>query len=91
MRKHFYPNVKGLGNVAISRHAQREMDKDGISQQEFENVLLAKKPQDVPDGQQILWRQGDGIRIVIILHPEPPSGAVLVKTVYRIKPQAKVR
>jgi hypothetical protein len=43
----------------------------------------------VPEGQDILWRQKDGVRLVILLKPEPFRGATLVKTGYRIEPQAK--
>src|SRR5258707_14913100 len=37
---HFYRNVTGLGNVAVSRHAQERMEADGISQEAFDRVLL---------------------------------------------------
>jgi hypothetical protein len=43
------------------------------------------------DGADILWRERDGIRIVIFENPTPPSGAKLVKTVYRVEAQAKAR
>ena len=85
--KHYYPNVPGLGNVAVSRHAQDRLAEDGISEREFEAVLL--RGDSVPEGQDIVWRQKDGIRLVILLKPEPFRGATLVKTAYRIEPQAK--
>jgi hypothetical protein len=34
--KHYYPNVPGIGNVAVSRHAQDRLAEDGISEREFE-------------------------------------------------------
>src|SRR6187200_2142571 len=85
--KHYYPDVPGIGNVAVSRHAQDRLAGDGISEREFEAVLL--RGDSVPEGQDILWRQKDGIRLVILLKPEPFRGATLVKTAYRIEPQAK--
>jgi hypothetical protein len=38
-RQHFYPGVS-LGHVAVSRHAQDKMDREGISKELFERVLL---------------------------------------------------
>jgi hypothetical protein len=46
---------------------------------------------DVREGADILWRERDGIRIVILENPTPPTSAKLVKTVYRIEAQAKAR
>ena len=88
---HFYRNVPKLGHVAVSRHAQRRMEEDKISQEAFERVLLTPVKPDVREGTEILWRERDGIRIVILENPSPPSGAKLVKTVYRIEAQAKAR
>ena len=88
---HFYRNVPKLGNVAVSRHAQKRMEEDKISHEAFEHVLLAPVKQDVRDGTDILWRERDGIRIVILENLTPASGAKLVKTVYRIEEQAKAR
>jgi hypothetical protein len=36
--KHFYRDVKGLGNVAVSRHAQARMEDEGVSQELFDRV-----------------------------------------------------
>jgi Domain of unknown function (DUF4258) len=88
---HFYRNVSKLGNVAVSRHAQKRMEEDAISQEAFERVLLTPVRQDIRDGADILWRERDGIRIVILENPTPPAGAKLVKTVYRVEVQAKAR
>ena len=76
--KHYYADVKGLGNVAVSRHAQEN----------FERVLLNPVRPDGQDGIGVVWRERDGLRIVILTDPTPNMGAVLVKTVYRVKPQA---
>jgi hypothetical protein len=46
---------------------------------------------DVREGADIVWRERDRIRIVILENPTPPSGAKLVKTVYRIEAQAKAK
>jgi hypothetical protein len=67
------------------------MEQDKISHEVFERVLLTPIKQDIRDGVDILWRERDGIRIVILENPRPPSGAKLVKTVYRIEEQAKAR
>ena len=86
---HFFKQVKGLGNVAVSRHAQTRMQAEGISQETFEAVLLSPPRPDRLDGADILWREGKGIRIVVLTDPTPNVGAKLVKTVYRVQDQAK--
>ena len=63
--KHFYENVPRLGNVAVSRHAQAQMIEAGISQEAFDRVLLEPPRPDIPDGADILWRERDGLRLVI--------------------------
>jgi len=88
-RPHFYRNVAGLGHVAVSRHAQRQMDENGIPQAAFERALLSPTKPDIREGADIIWRERDGIRIVILENPDPPTGAKLVKTVYRIEAQAR--
>jgi hypothetical protein len=88
---HFYGNVPKLGNVAVSRHAQARMEEDKISQEAFERVLLTPIEPDLREGADILWRERDGIRIVILENPMPARGAKLVKTVYRVEAQAKAR
>lgn len=67
------------------------MEEDNISEEAFERALLTPVKPDIKDGADILWRERDGIRIVILENPTPPSGAKLVKTVYRIEAQAKAR
>jgi hypothetical protein len=86
---HFYRDVPNLGHVAVSRHAQQRAEEDGISQEAFDRVLLTPVAPDTPDGSEILWRERDGIRLVILTNPTPNTGAKLVKTVYRIEAQAK--
>ena len=88
---HFYRNVPKLGHVAVSRHAQKRMEEDNINPEVFERVLLTPVKPDVREGADILWRERDGIRIVVLENPTPPTGAKLVKTVYRIEAQAKAR
>jgi hypothetical protein len=51
---HFYRNVPKLGNVAVSRHAQKRMEEKKISHEAFEHVLLAPVKQDIRDGTDIL-------------------------------------
>ena len=88
---HFYRNVPGLGNVAVSRHAQERMEADGITQEAFDKALLQPTRPDIPDGADILWRERDGLRIVILTNPTPDRGAKLVKTVYRVGSQARAK
>lgn len=87
---HYYPNVAGIGNIAVSRHAQSRMEAAGISQEQFDLALLSPD-KEVPDGQDVVWRERNGLRIVILTNPVPFRGAKLVKTAYFIKPQANAR
>ena len=91
LMEHFYRNVLGLGNVAVSRHAQERIEAENISVAAFERALLWPSHPDVYDGQDVLWREHNGIRLVILLNPTPNRGAVLVKTVYRVNTQAMTR
>ncbi len=90
-RTHFYRDVPGLGNIAVSRHAQARMIAEGITQKEFDRTLLMPEESDIPEGNDILWRQRHGVRIVIITDPTPNVGAMLVKTVFRIEAQAQAK
>jgi len=83
-RKYYYKDVPGLGNVAVSRHAQFRMDEQGIPETSFERALLTPVGGDTPDGIGIRWRERDGVRLVIMERPEPWRGAMLVKTVHRV-------
>lgn len=89
-RQHYYPNVPGLGNVAVSRHAQERMDEHNISQAAFERALLTPT-KEVEEDAEILWRERDNVRIVIIQRPVPFRGAKLVKTVVKVGAQAGAR
>ncbi len=88
---HFFRNVRGLGNVAVSRHAQARITEDGIRPDAFTRALLDPIRPDVRDGADVLWRERDGLRIVILINPIPNHGAVLVKTVYRVAQQASAQ
>jgi hypothetical protein len=87
--EHYFANVPGLGNVALSRHAQDRMVIDGISEKEFTDALF--HGDTVPDGQDVVWREKGGVRIVILRTPTPFKGAMLAKTVYRVGAAAKAR
>ena len=89
--EHFFRGVRGLGNVAVSRHAQARIVEDGIHPDAFTRALLDPTRPDVRDGADVLWRERDGLRIVILTNPTPNVGAVLVKTVYRVEKQASAR
>jgi hypothetical protein len=84
---HYFPDVPGLGNVALSRHAQARMVADGISEHDLKEALL--NGSTTPDGQDVLWREKDGVRVVILRRPTPFKGAMLAKTVYRVGPPAR--
>jgi hypothetical protein len=81
--RHYFPSVPGIGNVAVSRHAQERMIRDNISEVDFINVLL--KSASTPTKNSVVIRESDRIRIVIELKPEPFSGAALVLTTYRVQ------
>ncbi len=59
--EHYFPNVPGLGNVALSRHAQERMVEDGVSENEVKEALLRGTTK--PDGQEVVWREKDGVRV----------------------------
>jgi hypothetical protein len=67
------------------------MAREGIPSEAFERALLQPVKPDIPDGADILWRERDGLRIVILTNPTPNVGAKLVKTVYRVQAQARAR
>jgi hypothetical protein len=46
---------------------------------------------DIRDGADVLWRERDGLCIVIVTNPTPNVGAKLVTTVHRIERQARAR
>lgn len=82
---YYYDDIPGLGNVAVSRHAQARAAELGISETKFLDVLL--NGTDRPDGMEEVWREKGAIRLVILLRPTPFRGAKLVKTIFRVKPQ----
>ena len=67
------------------------MEREGVPPDVFERTLLHPTKPDVADGMDVLWREREGLRIVILTHPMPNRGSKLVKTVYRIEQQAKAR
>jgi hypothetical protein len=87
--EHYFSNVPGLGNVALSRHAQERMVQDGISENELEEALL--RGATTPDGQEVVWREKDGVRVVILRKATPFRGAMLETIIYRVKAAAKVQ
>lgn len=87
--KFYFTDVPGLGNVAVSRHAQDRAAEDGITEDAFARAL--ERGKDRPDGLATLWREDGGVRLVIVRRPEPFRGAALVTTVYRVQKQATAR
>jgi hypothetical protein len=87
--KPYYENVPGLGNVAVSRHAQARAEGDAITEKQFEDALFTGET--IPDGMHEVFREKNGVRVVILLKPTPDRGAKLVKTVFRPKASTVVR
>jgi hypothetical protein len=85
--KHYYKNVPGLGNVAVSRHAQDRIREDAISDKDFEDALF--NGETIPDTHAACFRDKNGIRLVIVHRPEPFRGAKLVTTAFRKEAQRK--
>ena len=85
---HFYRNVPGLGNVAVSRHAQARLEADGITQELLDRALLHPTQPDIREGASIVWRERDGVRLVIETKPTPNRGAALITTAFRVERQA---
>ena len=87
-KTYYYQNVPGIGNVAVSRHAQDRAQEDGITEADFATALL--KGVTIPDGQAVVWRELNGVRIVIVLRPEPFRGAALATTAFRVERQRRL-
>jgi hypothetical protein len=87
--KHYFENVPGIGNVAISRHAQTRAVEDSISEATFADALV--NGSTIPDGHGVVWREKNGVRIVIVKRPEPFRGAALATTAFRVKCQEKAK
>ena len=87
--EHYFANVPGLGNVALSRHAQERMVQEGISEHELKEALL--RGATTPDGQEVVWREKHGVRVVILRKPTPFRGAMLATTIYRVQAAANAR
>lgn len=86
--KYYYEDVPRLGNIALSRHAQDRAADQSIGDEVVEEVLMNGK--DTPDGMDTIWREHNGVRLVIIT-PTPFRGAKLVKTIYRVQGQAAAK
>lgn len=85
---HYFKDVQGLGNVAVSRHAQARCDGERITEAQFLKALNGTR---TSDGQGVTWCEADGVRLIVLNNPTPNHGAKLVKTVFRVQPQARVR
>jgi hypothetical protein len=87
--KHYYENVPQLGNVALSRHTQDRLAADGVTDETVADVLA--NGDTIPDGQDVVWREKDGVRLVIVKRPTPFRGAALATTGFRVKEQLRSR
>lgn len=86
--RHFYENVRGLGNVVLSRHAQARAGEERIRDEDVDRVL--RLGADTTDGPHTVFREHAGIRVVVIV-PAPNRGARLVTTMYRIQQAERAR
>jgi len=84
---HFYRDVPGLGNVALSRHAQQRAIEEGITDHQVDQVFLHGK--NTREAGALL-REYAGVRFVLV-EPEESHGALLVVTIYRVQTRAKAR
>jgi hypothetical protein len=82
--QHFYESVPKIGNVAVSRHAQANVLEQKITERDFELALFDPN-KTVREGFNTLWLERGGIRLVVVLRPEPFSGAALVTTAFRMQ------
>ena len=65
-------------------------DRDAVWLTNFDQALLQPTRPDVAEGNDIIWRERDGVgHLILLTNPTPNSGAKLVKRVYRVKPQAQ--
>jgi len=79
----FYRRTQ-IGNVVLSEHAQRRLFADQVTDEQVEMTLNAGR--STKDGQTTILRQWRDIRLVIETQPDPPSGASVCITGYRVKP-----
>lgn len=84
----FYTDVPRLGRVAVSRHAQARIQEQNIPEELFRKTLLRPGKPDIPDTEGVVWRESNGLRIVVVTKPVPDRGTMVVKTVYRIQGNA---
>ncbi len=95
--RHYWRNVPALidgahpGNVALSRHAQQQAERAGISEDMVHDALYTPDKKDLPDSQGVVFRERGVIRLVVVLRPEPFRGASLVTTIIRKQPQASAK
>lgn len=84
---HYYTGVPGLGNVALSRHAQAKAEKDRVSDAQIKNALWSGRRLNDGDSE---FMEHAGLRLVLV-QPKNDAGAWLVVTLYRVMGQARVR
>ncbi len=89
--QHYYPNVPGLGNVALSRHAQARAAEENFTDVTIRETLFNPHGEDIPDGNNVVFRNRGLTRLVINKRPTPFRGAALVTTIIKLKPQAKAK
>jgi hypothetical protein len=89
--KHYYTDVPGIGNVAITRHAQSQAENAGFNEEMVAQALMNPDGKDIPDHQGVVFRDRALLRLVIVLRPEPFAGASLVTTIIRVKPTASAK
>lgn len=82
--QHYYKDIAGIGNVAVSRRAQDKAVEHGISEEMFRHALTKPDGPDTPACRQgEFYRDRGVVRLVIVRKPTPFRGASLVRSVIR--------
>jgi hypothetical protein len=87
--KHYHQDVPGIGNVAISRHAQVNCTGQRIADSHIDALLNHGARTDIEGG--CVQLDHAGIRAIVVRRPEPFSGAALMVTVFRVERKARAR
>jgi hypothetical protein len=82
--QHYYKDISGIGNVAVSRSAQSQARAIDISEEMFRHALTKPDAPDTPARRAgEFYRDRGVVRLVIVRKPTPFRGASLVRSVIR--------
>lgn len=85
---HYYSGVPGLGNVAVTHHARSRAEALKVDEAAF---LAALGGRETPDAGHVVWREANGVRVIVNRRPEPFSGAAVAITVMRVRRNERVK